>query len=77
MCMAFIGLVVVHLGCNIVFDGLVRLSDSFGLDFFLTFCLNSVTELPANFILAVVLDRYAKHFNSRFPFHINASIVMD
>ncbi|CAB3221121.1 unnamed protein product [Arctia plantaginis] len=60
MCMAFVGLVVVHLGCNVVFDGLVRLSDSFGLDFFLTFCLNSVTELPANFILAVVLDRLGR-----------------
>lgn len=41
-----------------IFDGLVRLSEHLGLDFFLIFTLSSATEIPALLSLAVTLDRY-------------------
>lgn len=47
-----------YMGGTAVFDGLVRLSDSFGLDFFVTFTLTSATEIPSVALLVVVLDRY-------------------
>ncbi|XP_075980262.1 solute carrier family 22 member 3-like [Anticarsia gemmatalis] len=53
-------MVIVYVGCALVFDGLVRLSDSFGMDFFITFTFSSATEIPAILLLAVVLDRWGR-----------------
>lgn len=61
--LATVCLLVAYTGCNMVVDGLIRLSGSFGLDFFLTFSLNSGTEIPALILLVFILDRYAKYLN--------------
>ncbi|CAB3245470.1 unnamed protein product [Arctia plantaginis] len=58
--LATVCLLVAYTGCNMVFDGLVRLSGSFGLDFFLTFSLNSGTEIPALILLVFILDRWGR-----------------
>lgn len=50
-------LILVYMACAIVFDGLVRMSESLGLDFFITFTLTSATEIPSVTLLAIVLDR--------------------
>ncbi|CAB3221120.1 unnamed protein product [Arctia plantaginis] len=55
-----IGLLISFTGCNMVFDGLIRLSGSFGLDFFITFTLNSGTEIPALILLVFILDRWGR-----------------
>lgn len=50
-------MVLVYMACAVVFDGLVRMSESLGLDFFVTFTLTSFTEIPSITILALTLDR--------------------
>lgn len=56
-------MVAVYMSCAIIFDGLVRLSESLGLDFFLTFTLASATEIPSVTFLALVLDKYVPEYN--------------
>lgn len=51
-------MVVSYISIAIVFDGLVRMSENMGLDFFVTFTLAAATEIPSLALLALVLDRY-------------------
>ena len=51
-------MVVVYMACAVIFDGLVRMSEGLGLDFFITFTLTSATEIPSVTLLAFVLDKY-------------------
>ncbi|VVD00914.1 unnamed protein product [Leptidea sinapis] len=53
-------LVLVYMACAIIFDGLVRMSEGLGLDFFITFTLTSATEIPSVTLLTVVLDRWGR-----------------
>ncbi|XP_048481742.1 solute carrier family 22 member 3 isoform X1 [Plutella xylostella] len=55
-------LILVYMACAIVFDGLVRMSESLGLDFFITFTLTSATEIPSVTLLAIVLDRWGRQW---------------
>lgn len=50
-------MIVVYMACAVIFDGLVRMSENLGLDFFITFTLTSATEIPSVTLLALVLDR--------------------
>lgn len=54
---AMIKLIIVFMGCGCVFDGVMRLSDSFGLSFFAVFSVNEVSEFLAIVAVAVLLDR--------------------
>lgn len=51
-------MVVSYISIAIVFDGLVRMSENMGLDFFITFTLAAATEIPSLALLTLVLDRY-------------------
>ncbi|XP_049887790.1 organic cation transporter protein-like isoform X2 [Pectinophora gossypiella] len=53
-------MVIVYMACAIIFDGLVRMSENLGLDFFITFTLTSATEIPSVTLLALVLDRWGR-----------------
>ncbi|XP_026322307.1 solute carrier family 22 member 3-like isoform X2 [Hyposmocoma kahamanoa] len=55
-----IAAIVAYMSATMVFDGLVRLSEHLGLDFFLIFTLSSATEIPALLTLAFVLDRWGR-----------------
>lgn len=57
---AMILLVILHMGGAIIFDALIRLSESLGLNFFLAFTLTSSTEIPSLTILALVLNRWGR-----------------
>lgn len=51
-------MVVSYISIALVFDGLVRMSENMGLDFFVTFTLAAATEIPSLALLTLVLDRY-------------------
>ncbi|XP_031769721.2 organic cation transporter protein-like isoform X1 [Galleria mellonella] len=57
---AMIFMVIVYMACAVIFDGLVRMSEGLGLDFFITFTLTSATEIPSVTLLALVLDRWGR-----------------
>ncbi|XP_049887793.1 solute carrier family 22 member 3-like [Pectinophora gossypiella] len=53
-------LIIAFMAVAVVFDGLIRLSETLGLDFFLTFTVTSATEIPSIAILVLLLDRYGR-----------------
>ncbi|CAH2069056.1 unnamed protein product, partial [Iphiclides podalirius] len=53
-------MVVIFMACAVIFDGLVRMSEGLGLDFFVTFTLTSATEIPSVTLVAIVLDRWGR-----------------
>ncbi|XP_014354765.2 beta-alanine transporter isoform X1 [Papilio machaon] len=53
-------MVVIYMACAMMFDGLVRMSEGLGLDFFITFTLTSATEIPSVTFVAIVLDRWGR-----------------
>ncbi|KAI5635853.1 sugar transporter domain-containing protein [Phthorimaea operculella] len=53
-------MVIVYMACAIIFDGLVRMSENLGFDFFITFTLTSATEIPSVTLLAFVLDKWGR-----------------
>ncbi|XP_026322044.1 organic cation transporter protein-like [Hyposmocoma kahamanoa] len=55
-------MVVSYISIAIVFDGLVRMSENMGLDFFITFTLAAATEIPSLVLLTFVLDRWGRRF---------------
>ncbi|XP_060810346.1 solute carrier family 22 member 3-like isoform X2 [Amyelois transitella] len=57
---AMIFMVMVYMSCALIFDGLVRMSEGLGLDFFITFTLTSATEIPSVTLLAMLLDRWGR-----------------
>ncbi|XP_075980274.1 solute carrier family 22 member 3-like [Anticarsia gemmatalis] len=75
LCRTVVLMIIVYMGCAILFDGLVRMSDSFGLDFFLAFTFTSATEIPACALLAVVLDRWGRRNLTWFPLALNAILI--
>ncbi|XP_041973942.1 carcinine transporter-like [Aricia agestis] len=50
------------MGVAVVFDGLIRVSENLGLDFFVTFTVTSATEIPSIAILVVLLDRFGRRW---------------
>ncbi|CAK1541327.1 unnamed protein product [Leptosia nina] len=53
-------MIIAYMACAMLFDGLVRMSEGLGLDFFITFTLTSATEIPSVTLLALVLDRWGR-----------------
>lgn len=47
---------------SLVFDGHVRNVDNLGLDVFITFTIAAATELPADTLLTLVLDRWGRRW---------------
>ncbi|CAB3221141.1 unnamed protein product [Arctia plantaginis] len=57
---AMFSLMILFMGGALVFDGLVRLSDSFGMNFFVVFTFIEVSELISILVVAVILDRFGR-----------------
>ncbi|KAH8259314.1 hypothetical protein KR026_002200 [Drosophila bipectinata] len=55
-------LIVIWMAISLVFDGHVRNVGSLGLDIFFTFTVASFTELPADTLLTVTLDRFGRRW---------------
>ncbi|CAG5053792.1 unnamed protein product [Parnassius apollo] len=53
-------MIMIYMACALIFDGLVRMSEGLGFDFFITFTLTSATEIPSVTLLAIVLDRWGR-----------------
>ncbi|XP_075978344.1 solute carrier family 22 member 3-like [Anticarsia gemmatalis] len=69
-------MIIVYMGCSIIFDGLVRLSDAFGLDFFITFTFTSATEVPSITLLAIILDRFGRRKLACIPMTLSGILVL-
>lgn len=68
-------MLIVYMSCSVIFDGLVRMSDAFGLDFFISFTLTSATEIPSVTLLAIVLDRWGRRNLTAGPLAIAAILI--
>ncbi|XP_063545944.1 organic cation transporter protein-like [Cydia strobilella] len=68
-------MVTVYMCCALMFDGLVRLSESLGLDFFLTFTLASATEIPSVTLLALVMDRWGRRKLTVVPMGLSGILI--
>ncbi|CAH0698722.1 unnamed protein product [Spodoptera exigua] len=68
-------MLIVYMSCSVIFDGLVRMSDAFGLDFFISFTLTSATEIPSVTLLALVLDRWGRRKLTAGPLAIAAILI--
>ncbi|XP_025830038.1 organic cation transporter protein-like [Agrilus planipennis] len=55
-------LIVIWMAISLVFDGHVRNVGSLGLNTFLTFCIASATEFPADTFLTAVLDVWGRRW---------------
>ncbi|XP_072935466.1 solute carrier family 22 member 3-like [Epargyreus clarus] len=55
-------LMISFMAVALSFDGLVRLSENLGLDFFITFTVTSATEVPSIAILVLLLDRFGRRW---------------
>lgn len=53
---------IYRMAISLCFDGHVRNVGALGLDVFLTFTVASATELPADTMLTVVLDRWGRRW---------------
>ncbi|OWR50027.1 hypothetical protein KGM_202411 [Danaus plexippus plexippus] len=69
-------MVIVYMTCALVFDGLVRMSEGLGLDFFVTFTLTSATEIPSVMLLALVLDRFGRRVLTAVPLLISGTLIL-
>lgn len=69
-------MVAVFMACAVIFDGLVRLSDNLGLDFFITFTLTSATEIPSVTLLAIVLDKWGRRNLTCGPMSLSGLIIL-
>lgn len=55
-------LILIWMAISLVFDGHVRNVGSLGLDFFVTFTVAAATELPADTLLTLTLDRWGRRW---------------
>lgn len=55
-------LILIWMAISLVFDGHVRNVGSLGLDFFITFTVAAATELPADTLLTLTLDRWGRRW---------------
>ncbi|CRK95636.1 CLUMA_CG009094, isoform A [Clunio marinus] len=55
-------LIIIWMAISLVFDGHVRNVGSLGLDFFITFTVAAATELPADTVLTLTLDRWGRRW---------------
>uniref|UniRef100_S4PK73 Organic cation transporter n=2 Tax=Pararge aegeria TaxID=116150 RepID=S4PK73_9NEOP len=69
-------MVVVYMACAAIFDGLVRMSEGLGFDFFITFTLTSATEIPSVTLLAFVLDKWGRRILTCGPMIISGVLIL-
>ncbi|XP_041974603.1 carcinine transporter-like [Aricia agestis] len=69
-------LVFIYMACALIFDGLVRMSEGLGLDFFITFTLTSATEIPSVTLLAFVLDKWGRRMLTCVPMTISGVLIL-
>lgn len=69
-------LIVMYMACALVFDGIVRLSEGLGLNFFLTFTLASATEIPSVILLAATLDKWGRRWLTCTPMVIAGTLIL-
>lgn len=55
-------LIVIWMGISLVFDGHIRNVGNLGLNIFVTFTIGAVTELPADTLLTLTLDRLGRRW---------------
>lgn len=55
-------LIIIWMAISLVFDGHVRNVGQLGLDFFVTFTIAAATELPADTLLTLTLDRWGRRW---------------
>lgn len=55
-------LILIWMAISLVFDGHVRNVGQLGLDFFVTFTIAAATELPADTLLTLTLDRWGRRW---------------
>lgn len=55
-------LIVIWMAISLVFDGHVRNVGSLGLNVFVTFTIASITELPADTLLTLTLDKWGRRW---------------
>ncbi|RZF45646.1 hypothetical protein LSTR_LSTR010597 [Laodelphax striatellus] len=55
-------LIIIWMAISLVFDGHVRNVGTLGLDVFVTFTIASATELPADTLLTLTLDRWGRRW---------------
>lgn len=55
-------LIAIWMSISLVFDGHVRNIGSLGMDFFITFSVAAATELPADTLLTLTLDRWGRRW---------------
>ncbi|XP_050352759.1 solute carrier family 22 member 3-like [Nymphalis io] len=63
-------LIISFMGVALMFDSVIRLSENLGLDFFLTFTVTSLTEIPSIIILVLLLDRIGRRWFVTAPMMI-------
>ncbi|KAL4707131.1 hypothetical protein ACJJTC_018866 [Scirpophaga incertulas] len=73
---ALLCMVLVYMGCAVLFDGLVRLSEGLGLNFFITFTLASATEIPSVTLLALILDRWGRRWLTCGPLTVAGVLTL-
>ncbi|XP_069354217.1 organic cation transporter protein-like [Maniola hyperantus] len=69
-------MVVVYMACAAIFDGLVRMSEGLGFDFFITFTLTSATEIPSVTLLAFVLDKWGRRILTCGPMFTSGVLIL-
>ncbi|CAH0722972.1 unnamed protein product, partial [Brenthis ino] len=69
-------MVIVYMACAVIFDGLVRMSEGLGLDFFITFTLTSATEIPSVTLLAFVLDKWGRRVLTCGPMAVSGLLIL-
>ncbi|CAH2099469.1 unnamed protein product [Euphydryas editha] len=69
-------MVTVYMACALIFDGLVRMSEGLGLDFFITFTLTSATEIPSVTLLACILDKWGRRILTCGPMAVSGILTL-
>lgn len=62
-------MVVVYGSDAVIYDTLVRITQMFGLDFFITFTINVAIEIPSVLLLTLLLDRCESKSSYYFKLH--------
>ncbi|KAJ2944015.1 hypothetical protein O0L34_g8342 [Tuta absoluta] len=69
-------MMLVYMACGLIFDGLVRMSESLGSNFFVAFTLSSATEVPSVILVAFILDRWGRRKLTVIPIWICALLAL-
>ncbi|XP_050684671.1 solute carrier family 22 member 3-like isoform X2 [Leptidea sinapis] len=55
-------LIIAFMAVAVMFDGIIRMSENLGMDFFVTFAVTSATEIPSIIVLLFLLDRLGRRW---------------